>query len=90
MKLRMDWLPEWVSAQYFQAAWHEVRVFFEKTYREREIILRSEGQVRYLRLTRQMQVFSSVVCLLFLWLGVRDDRAVGSSARHNRSENWKD
>ena len=65
MKLRMDCLPEWVSTQYFHAAWHEVRVFFEKAYREREIILRSDGQVRYLRLTRWMQVLSSVVVFFF-------------------------
>ena len=65
MKLGMDWLPEWVSTRYFQAAWREVCAFFEKAYREREIILRSDGQVRYLRLTRQIQVFSSVVVFCF-------------------------
>jgi len=65
MKLGMDWRPEWVSTRYFQAAWHEVCAFFEKAYREREIIFRSEGQVRYLRLTRRIQVFSSVVVFCF-------------------------
>ena len=67
---RMDCLPEWVSTQYFQAAWNEVRVFFEKASREREIILRSDGQVRYLRLTRRMQVFSSVVVFFFFGWGL--------------------
>ena len=65
MKPRMDWLLEWVSTQYFQAAWHGLRVFLEKASREREIILRSDGKVRYLRLTRRMQVFSSVVVFCF-------------------------
>ena len=65
MKPRVDWLPEWVSTQYFQAAWRELRVFLEKVSREREIILRSDGKVRYLRLTRRMQVFSSVVVFCF-------------------------
>jgi murein DD-endopeptidase MepM/ murein hydrolase activator NlpD len=65
MKLRKDFLLEWVSTQYFQLAWHKVCLFFEKAYREREIILRSQGQLNYLRLTRQMQVFSSVVVFCF-------------------------
>ena len=65
MKPRMDWLPEWVSTEYFQAAWHELRVASEKASREREIILRSDGKVSYLRLTRRMQVFSSVVVFCF-------------------------
>jgi murein DD-endopeptidase MepM/ murein hydrolase activator NlpD len=65
MKLRIVWLHEWVSTQYIQAAWHEVRLFFKIAYREREIILRSDGQVRYLRLTRWMQVFSSVLVFCF-------------------------
>lgn len=66
MKLGMDWLPKIEGMQRLRLAWQSTCVFFDKVYRERELILRADGQVRYLRLTRKIQVASSVVIVCFL------------------------
>lgn len=68
MKLGTDWLLKLKAEERLRAAWARVQAFFAAVYRERELILRSDGQVRYLRLTKRMQVLSSVaVIAIFGW-----------------------
>ncbi len=66
--LGKNWLPDTEVAQRLQSGWRSICAFFDRLYRERELILRSEGQVKYLRLTRGMQIVSSVVVVcVFGW-----------------------
>ena len=66
--LGMDRLPDTEIVQRLQSGWQAICAFFDRVYCERELILRSEGQVKYLRLTRSMQVISSVgVICVFGW-----------------------
>ncbi len=66
--LGKNWLPDTKIAQRLQSGWRLACAFFDRLYRERELIFRSEGQVKYLRLTRGMQLISSVVVVcIFGW-----------------------
>ena len=66
--LGKNWLPDTEIAQRLRSGWRLTTAFFDRLYRERELILRSEGQVKYLRLTRGMQIISSVVVVcVFSW-----------------------
>ena len=66
--LGKNWLPDTEIAQRLQLGWRLTCAFFDRFYRERELIFRSEGQVKYLRLTRGIQIISSVVVVcVFGW-----------------------
>jgi len=68
MKLGLDWRPNWQAKEILQNVFAAVRRFFAVVYRERELILRADGQVRYLQLTRPIQVTASVfVIAIFGW-----------------------
>ena len=68
MKLGLNWRPNWQANVILQSTFAAIRRFFAVVYRERELILRADGQVRYLQLTRPIQVTASVVVVaIFGW-----------------------
>ena len=68
MKLGLNWRPNWQAKVILQNTFAAIRRFFALLYRERELILRADGQVRYLQLTRPIQVTASVVLVaIFGW-----------------------
>ncbi|WP_161973898.1 peptidoglycan DD-metalloendopeptidase family protein [Hwanghaeella grinnelliae] len=53
-----------------EAGRNRVGAFFRRVFRERELILRSEGQVSYLRLSSRLQMGVAGACLaVVLWAG---------------------
>ena len=68
MKLGLNWRPNWQAKVILQNTFVAIRRLFAFVYRERELILRADGQVRYLQLTRPIQVTASVVVVaIFGW-----------------------
>lgn len=67
MKLGINW-PEWQGREFIRDSARWVGAVFDAVYRERELILRSDGKVRYLRLTQRLQVVASVFVIgVFSW-----------------------